>query len=77
LLNDVDIPPIGPQVWQDTHVLFPCDCRAKCENVLTGKDVELMPAEGYSDGQHTKISVSAALAEFPVAVCLLDQRRSE
>jgi (1->4)-alpha-D-glucan 1-alpha-D-glucosylmutase len=76
LLNDVDVPPTGPQIWQDTHVLFPCDCREKCENVLTGKELELVQTEDRNDGHASglaRISVSAALAEFPVALCLLNQ----
>ena len=75
LLDDADLPPIGPEIWQDTHVLFPCVCRERCQNILTGKDLELIQTEQESDGQtsrHTKIRVSVALAEFPVALCLLN-----
>ncbi len=75
LLDDADLPPIGPQIWQDTQVLFPCVCRERCQNVLTRKDLELIQTEQESDGhtsRHTKIGVSAALAEFPVALCLLN-----
>jgi len=70
LLNDIDIPPLGPKIWEDTHVLFPGDGGEKCKNLLTGKNLELLTAGDDSTGQR-KISVSAALAEFPVALCLL------
>jgi (1->4)-alpha-D-glucan 1-alpha-D-glucosylmutase len=68
LLNDIDIdlPPIGSRIWEDTHVLLPCACREHCRNVLTGKALELAKVNG-----HTKIDVSTALAEFPVALCVL------
>jgi hypothetical protein len=77
LLKDADLPPIGPEVWKDTQVLLPCDCRAQCRNILTGKDLDLIttgdnsPAEAFRQTQ-TRISVSAALSEFPVALCLVN-----
>jgi (1->4)-alpha-D-glucan 1-alpha-D-glucosylmutase len=71
LLNDADLPPLGAKIWGDTHVLFPYDSGEGCQNVFTGKDVELMPADDHSTGQR-KITVSDALAEFPVALCLLN-----
>jgi (1->4)-alpha-D-glucan 1-alpha-D-glucosylmutase len=68
LLNDsdIDLPPIGARIWQDTQVLLPCACREACRNVFTGKALELVKADGQ-----TKIDVSSALAEFPVALCVL------
>jgi (1->4)-alpha-D-glucan 1-alpha-D-glucosylmutase len=75
LLNNVDVPPLGTQIWEDTHILLPCFCREKCQNLLTGKDLELIQMENYNDGhtsRQTKISVASALAEFPVALCLLN-----
>jgi len=71
LLNDADLPPLGAKIWGDTHVLFPYDSGEGCQNVFTGKDVELIPADDHSTGQR-KITVSDALAEFPVALCLLN-----
>ena len=69
LLNDLDLPPIGAQIWEDTHVLLPfCAGREQCQNVFTGKVQELTKTDG-----HTKIGVSAALAEFPVALCVLSE----
>ncbi len=75
LLNDLDLQPTGPQVWEDTHVLFPCDCRDRCQNVLTGKDLQFAKPDEYNDShttRHTKLSVAEALAEFPVALCLVN-----
>jgi (1->4)-alpha-D-glucan 1-alpha-D-glucosylmutase len=77
LLKDADLPPIGPEVWEDTQVLLPCDCRARCRNILTGKDLDLIttgdnsPDEAFRQTQ-TRINVSAALSEFPVALCLVN-----
>jgi (1->4)-alpha-D-glucan 1-alpha-D-glucosylmutase len=69
LLNDSDLPPIGAQIWEDTHVLLPfCAGREQCNNVFTGKVQELTKTDG-----HTKIGVSAALAECPVALCVLSE----
>jgi (1->4)-alpha-D-glucan 1-alpha-D-glucosylmutase len=63
LLQDADLPPIGCQIWDDTTVaLASCECRKKYRNVLTGKILEV----------GATISVSDVLAEFPVAICLLD-----
>ncbi len=71
LLNDSDLPPIGAQIWEDTHVLLPfCADREPCQNVFTGKVQELAKTDGHTDG-HTKIGISTALAEFPVALYVL------
>ena len=66
LLNDADSPPIGPQAWQDTHVVLPrCSCK-HYRNAFTGEDLDLQNADGYAT-----IAMSKALAEFPVALCSL------
>ena len=68
LLNDIDLPPIGPRIWDDTNVLLPFrSCSEKCRNVFTGEVLDLQKTDEYA-----KIGVSKALAEFPVALCLLD-----
>jgi (1->4)-alpha-D-glucan 1-alpha-D-glucosylmutase len=68
LLNDVDVPPIGPRIWEDTHVLLPfCSCSQKYRNVFTG---ELLDSQKSDGGE--RIAVSKVLAEFPVALCLLE-----
>jgi (1->4)-alpha-D-glucan 1-alpha-D-glucosylmutase len=63
---DIDLPPVGAGIWEDTHVLLPCSCREQCRNVFTGKALDLVKADG-----HARIDVSSALAEFPVALCAL------
>jgi len=72
LLNDIDLPPIGPRIWDDTHVLLPFRGNSeKCRNVFTGEVLDLKKID-----ENAKIDVSRALAEFPVALCLLDQYRA-
>jgi (1->4)-alpha-D-glucan 1-alpha-D-glucosylmutase len=58
-----DPPPIGPQIWGDTHVLLPGDGGGKYRNVFTG---EILDLEG-------RIDVSQALADFPVALGVTEQ----
>jgi|HubBroStandDraft_6_1064221.scaffolds.fasta_scaffold00043_65 (1->4)-alpha-D-glucan 1-alpha-D-glucosylmutase len=58
LLNDVDIPPIGSRVWDDTRVMLPDYDRNKFRNVFTGKLLSSV----------TQISLAEALGEFPVAL---------
>jgi (1->4)-alpha-D-glucan 1-alpha-D-glucosylmutase len=63
LLGDTDLPPIGRQVWENTHVALPsCDCTNKYRDVLSGKKLHL----------GAELLVSEALAEFPFALCILD-----
>jgi (1->4)-alpha-D-glucan 1-alpha-D-glucosylmutase len=65
LLNDMDAPPIGDRVWEDTQVLLPfCSCPKKYRNVFTGETVDPQKSEGGE-----KITLSKILGEFPVAVC--------
>jgi (1->4)-alpha-D-glucan 1-alpha-D-glucosylmutase len=67
LLNDIDLPPIGPKIWEDTHVLVPIGSSSKnYRNAFTGEVLDLQKTDGYA-----KIDFSKALAEFPVALCLL------
>jgi (1->4)-alpha-D-glucan 1-alpha-D-glucosylmutase len=68
LLNDFDRPPIGPQIWEDTHLLLPSSsCGEKYRNAFTGETIE----PGTADGQ-TNIAISEILATFPLALCLLE-----
>jgi (1->4)-alpha-D-glucan 1-alpha-D-glucosylmutase len=68
LLNDFDLPPLGPQVWGDTQVQLPeCARPEKYQNAFTGEVIEPETTDG-----HTKIAVSEILAKFPVALCLLE-----
>jgi len=67
LLNDIDLPPIGPHIWEDTHVLLPLQsCSQNCRNALTGEALNLQKA-----GEYAKIGVSEVLGTFAVALCLL------
>lgn len=67
VLSDRDVPPIGPRIWEDTHILIPfCSCSEKYRNVFTGEALELQKSDG-----HEKIAVPSVLAEFPLALCLL------
>ncbi|HEX9112481.1 MAG TPA: malto-oligosyltrehalose synthase [Terriglobales bacterium] len=67
LLNDIDLPPIGPRIWDDTYVLLPLrNGSEKCRNAFTGEVLDLQKTDEYA-----QIGVSKALAQFPVALCLL------
>jgi (1->4)-alpha-D-glucan 1-alpha-D-glucosylmutase len=62
LLNNVDIAPVGSRVWEDTRITLPTYAgQNKCRNVLTGKTLDAA----------AEIRVSEALAELPVALCVL------
>ena len=60
--SGLDRLPLGPRVWGETNVLLPNGGRAKCRNVLTDQTLEV-------EGQ---IKLAEALAEFPVALFLLE-----
>jgi (1->4)-alpha-D-glucan 1-alpha-D-glucosylmutase len=64
-LPDMDLPPIGPRVWEDTQVVLPfCGGSEKYCNAFTGEVLNLQKTDG-----HARIAVSMILAEFPVALC--------
>ncbi len=66
LLHDIDVPPLGPQVWEDTEVIFPCrDCSEKYQNALTGQFLDVQKTESSA-----KLAVSKLLENFPVALLL-------
>jgi len=68
LLGDADRPPIGNEIWEDTHILLPArECSREYQNALTG---ELLTAEKKTDA-FWKIDVGRALAQYPVAICLM------
>ena len=69
LLTDNDVPPIGPRIWEDTHVLIPfCSCSGRYRNLFTGEALDLQKDDGFD-----KIAVSNLLAEFPAALCFLEE----
>jgi len=51
-------------VWGDTHVLLPVGGREKYRNVFTGQVVDV----------DKQVNVSQALADFPVALGVIEQR---
>jgi (1->4)-alpha-D-glucan 1-alpha-D-glucosylmutase len=66
LLNETDLPPIGPAVWTDTCAVLPrCGCSVAYRNMFTG---ELLTSRNLGD--RALIDMSNALAYFPVAFCL-------
>jgi (1->4)-alpha-D-glucan 1-alpha-D-glucosylmutase len=70
-IDDGDSARIGNCTWGDTAVLLPfCVCRQK--NVFTGKPVDMTSVDGQ-----TRITISAALAEFPAALCVFSHAASE
>jgi (1->4)-alpha-D-glucan 1-alpha-D-glucosylmutase len=62
IYSGLDRPPVGPEVWGETHVLLPDSGRVRSRNVLTG---EVLEVEG-------QIRLSQALANFPVALLTLE-----
>jgi len=64
LLNDREVPPVGPTIWEDTHIVVPsCPCSESYRNIFTGESLEFKKT-----GNGAKIAVAEALAHFPVAV---------
>jgi len=64
LLNDADVPPIGPLAWEDTHLRLPLRKPSTIyRNVFTGDVLDL----GQSD-EGKRIGVAKMLADFPVAL---------
>jgi maltooligosyltrehalose synthase len=67
LLNDSDLPSIGSSVWEDTNVVLPCGHGfAEYRNVFTGEAGSLQ-----NSGDYTRIDLSAALRDSPVALYVL------
>ena len=60
LLGDIDLPPIGARVWEDTQIKIPPGYSHNYRNLLTGKILHM--AE--------EMNISDVLAEFPVALCM-------
>ncbi len=66
LLNELGVPPIGPEVWQDTHISFPSRARSEAyRNIYTGESLEPQAGNGGPT-----INVADVLADFPVALCI-------
>ncbi|MGA9207987.1 MAG: malto-oligosyltrehalose synthase [Terriglobales bacterium] len=64
LLNDTDLPPLGPEIWADTRIVLPPGSHSESyRNALTGEDVSPQSACGK-----TTIDVAKIFAEFPAAL---------
>jgi (1->4)-alpha-D-glucan 1-alpha-D-glucosylmutase len=62
LVGEKDIPPVGPEVWQDTFLTLPSGTFPKSfRNAFTGSVLDLNNSGG-------RVAVSRLLAEFPVAL---------
>jgi len=66
LLNDVDFPPIGPQVWADTCISLSSFASTCLRNVFTGEVISLEKTDSEAS-----LPVAKALAQFPAALCLM------
>jgi (1->4)-alpha-D-glucan 1-alpha-D-glucosylmutase len=64
LLNEREIPPIGPEVWGDTQLVIPSYFQsADYRNAFTGEVLSLA-----KNGESGAIQIAEILAKFPVAV---------
>jgi len=61
LLGEREIPPVGPQVWDDTYISFPPGTAKRCRNLFSGNEAEAQD----------QICVAKVLEGFPVGLCLL------
>jgi len=68
LLDDLDLPPLGPEIWADTRIVLPPGNPAEAyRNVLTGED-----QSPHSVAGKTTIDAAKMFSEFPVALLLQD-----
>jgi len=68
--DNMNFPPIGREVWKDTHVLLPAsNWSENYQNTFTGRILENENA-GAQNGGFVRIDVARVLAEFPVALYL-------
>jgi len=64
LLDDIDLPPLGPEIWADTRVVLPPGNSAEVyRNALTGEELRLQSAAGKAT-----IDVANMFSEFPAAL---------
>ena len=72
--DNMDLPPIGPEVWKDTYVLLPSsNSYESYRNAFTGKTLALQKDVQRIDSHNNefvRIEVSEVLGEFPVALYL-------
>jgi len=64
LLDDLDLPPLGPEIWADTRIVLPPGNPAEAyRNVLTGED-----QSPHSVAGKTTIDAAKMFSEFPVTL---------
>ena len=64
LLGEVDGPPIGSEIWKDTHLLLPaCSCSKVYRNVLSGERPQLQRI-----GEHLRMDISTSFTHLPLAL---------
>jgi len=66
--DNVDVPPVGPTVWNDTHLLLPVLNSGDYRNIFSGKYLD--PQKINSNGEFKKIAISEVLVDCPVALYL-------
>jgi len=66
LLNGEDIPPIGPQIWEDTQIQIPSS--DSCEQYRNSLTDEVIDTE--QTGESRTITVGSIFATLPLALCL-------
>jgi (1->4)-alpha-D-glucan 1-alpha-D-glucosylmutase len=67
LIEGAEQPPTGPKIWKDTHFHLPAGAPTRFRNALTG---QLLDFEALDSP--IKVNLSAALANFPVALYFPD-----
>ncbi|MGA9393087.1 MAG: malto-oligosyltrehalose synthase [Candidatus Sulfotelmatobacter sp.] len=64
LLGEKDSPPIGSEIWKDTHLLLPaCNCSKVYRNVLSGDSTQLQKA-----GENVRLDISTTFEPLPLAL---------
>jgi (1->4)-alpha-D-glucan 1-alpha-D-glucosylmutase len=64
LLGERDGPPIGSEIWKDTHLLLPaCSYLKVYRNALTGESTQLQTA-----GENVRLDISTSLGALPLAL---------
>ena len=68
--NNAGLPPVGPDIWDDTYLLLPATTCDNYRNVFTGKSLQPHRVDEIEGGDFMKIDISQVFTEFPVALCL-------
>jgi hypothetical protein len=66
----MNLPPLGPDVWEDTRLLLPSrDGARSYTNIFTGGSFDVKKIDP-DDSEFAGIDLSQLLAEFPVGLYL-------